>query len=153
MLFRFGFRWSGIQYNYLSGHTRFSTSCRKKGLKMIKILADKQPKLYELTYLLPADFTDAQLTTASDSVLALIKKYKGEVLETQVWGKKELAYKLKHQGKFYTEAVYTHQVIKMLPAQVQAFERELLLEEEVMRQLVVVSDSQDEKAVVEEKKD
>ena len=121
---------------------------------MIKIVADKQTKLYELTYLLPADFTDSKRATASESILKLITKHKGEVLQTQDWGKRELAYKLKHQGKFYTEAVYTHLVIKFLPAKVQAFEREVLLEGEVMRHLVVVSDNQSEESLVEvEKKD
>ncbi len=109
---------------------------------MIKIIADKQLKLYELTYLLPADFTDAQLSTANEVVAKLIAKYKGKVLETQDWGKKDLAYKIKHQGKFHPQAVYTHQVVKFPPDQVQAFERELLLNEQVMRQLLVVRDDQ-----------
>ena len=121
---------------------------------MIKIIADRQAKLYELTYLLPADFTDSQLSTTSEVVSKLITKYKGKLLQTENWGKRVLAYKVKHQGKFYTEAVYTHQVVKFPPTQVQAFERELLLEEQVMRQLLVVRDDQSEKSiVVEEKKD
>ena len=119
---------------------------------MIKIIADKQAKLYELTYLLPTDFTDAQLSTANEAVSKLITKYKGKVLKTQDWGKKYLAYKIRHQGKFHSEAVYTHQIIKFPPTQVQAFERELLLEEQVMRQLVVVREDQSEKSVTPEEK-
>ena len=119
---------------------------------MIKIPADKQLKLYELTYLLPADFTDSQLATANETVAKIVTKYKGKVLSTQDWGKKDLAYKVKHQGKYHTEAVYTHQVIKFSPEKVQAFEKELLLEEILLRHLIVVSDVQDEKEVVVEEK-
>jgi len=121
----------------------------QKGIKMIKIVADKQSKLYELTYLLPADFTDSQLATAGESILKLITKHKGKVLQTQDWGKKSLAYKIRHQGKFHTEAAYTHQVVKFPPTKVQAFEKEVLLEEQVMRHLVVVSENQSEKSVEE----
>ena len=121
---------------------------------MIKIVADKQSKLYELTYLLPVDFTDSKRATVSESILKLITKYKGKVLQTKDWGKRELAYKIKHQGKFYFEAVYTHQIIKFSPAKVQAFEKELLLEEQIMRHLVVVSENQSEKSIEKvEKKD
>ncbi len=121
---------------------------------MIKIVADKQAKLYELTYLLPADFTDSQLATVGESILKLITKHKGKVLQTQDWGKKALAYKIKHQGKFHTEAAYTHQVIKFPPAKVQSFEKEVFLEEQIMRHLVVVSENQSEKSIEEvEKKD
>ncbi len=116
---------------------------------MIKIVADKQAKLYELTYLLPADFTDSQLATTNESILKLITKYKGKVVQTQNWGKKELAYKVRHQSKFHTEAVYTHLVVSFPPEKVQAFEKEVLLLEEVMRHLVVVSDNQDAKNLEE----
>jgi len=119
---------------------------------MIKIIADRQSKLYELTYLLPADFTDSQRATANETVAKLIAKYKGEVLDTQDWGKKNLAYKIKHQGKFHSEAVYTHQVVKFPSTQVQAFERELLLDEQVMRQLLVVREDQSESSVTSEEK-
>jgi small subunit ribosomal protein S6 len=114
---------------------------------MIKIIADKQTKLYELTYLLPVDFTDSQLTAASENISKLITKYKGKIIRTDAWGKKELAYKIKHQGKFYFEAVYTHQTIKFSPDKVQAFEQELLLEETLLRHLMVVSENQDEKTI------
>jgi len=117
---------------------------------MIKIIADKQTKLYELTYLLPKDFTDAQQSSANESILKIITKYKGKVIQTQDWGKKELAYKIRHQGKLHVEASYNHQIVKFSPDKVQAFERELLLEETILRHLLVVSDNQDEKTVVAE---
>lgn len=117
---------------------------------MIKIIADKQTKLYELTYLLPIDFTDAQQSSANESILKIITKYKGKVIQTQDWGKKELAYKIRHQGKLHDEASYNHQIVKFSPDKVQAFERELLLEETILRHLLVVSDNQDEKTVVAE---
>jgi len=120
----------------------------EEGANMIKIIVDKQAKLYELTYLLPVDFTDSKRVATSESILKLITKYKGKVSQTQDWGKKDLAYKIKHQGKFCTEAVYTHQVVKFSPDKVQAFERELLLEETILRHLLVTSDTQGGKEIV-----
>lgn len=110
---------------------------------MIKLSADEQSRLYELTYLLPADSTEAELAQEAEKIQGLISKYKGKILQTQGWGKKDLAYKIRHRGQFYTEAVYTHQVVQFPPAKINDFEKELLLEETVMRHLLVVSDNQD----------
>ena len=118
---------------------------------MLKIIEDHQARLYELTYLLPTNMTDSQLSAAQKEVQTLIEKYTGEVVATQDWGKKDLAYKLKHQSKKYDQAVYTHLLIKFFPDKVQAFEKELLLNEELLRHLLVVSDNQDEAQVSADK--
>lgn len=110
---------------------------------MIKIPVDKQQRLYELTFLLPVDFTEAELATETAKITKLITKHQGEILQTEDWGKRQLAYKIKHRGKMWTEAVYTQQVVQFPPEKIKAFEQELLLEEVVLRHLLVVSQNQD----------
>lgn len=120
---------------------------------MMKIIADAQSKLYELTYVLPADLTKSELEAAEEVVNKLIAKYKGEVKETQDWGKKDLAYKIKFQGKQRSQGVYTHLQVAFLPQKVQAFEKEFLLLDEVMRHLLVVAEDHPQETQESQKKE
>jgi small subunit ribosomal protein S6 len=94
-------------------------------------------RLYELTYLLPVSLTDSEAAKIKDSVVALVKKYKGEVVESPEWGKRRLAYRLKHGGATHVEAFYVHHVLKFEPTQAPAFEKEVYLQTGIMRHLMV----------------
>lgn len=107
---------------------------------MIEIIADKEPRLYELTYLLPTNLTDSELSKAKEAVVALIKKHQGQVVHEEDWSKRKLAYRIRHAGQKQAEAVYTFLIISFLPDQVQAFEKELKMSELVMRHLLVSSE-------------
>lgn len=115
----------------------------------MKIPADSIIRVYELTYLLPVGTTDAELSQSRDAIVKLVTKHKGKILETQDWGKKTLAYKIRFQGKYHTEAVYTHLVIEFSPDSLPKFERVLQLEGKLMRQLLVVSETPVEEAATE----
>lgn len=104
---------------------------------MIDIPRDVQTRLYELTYLLPSGLTETELSTAKTSIEKLIAKHKGKIVRTEDWGKLELAYKIRHAGKRQTEAVYTHYVLEFLPENAFKFEKELYLQDVVMRHLLV----------------
>lgn len=106
---------------------------------MIKIVKDNQPKQYELTYLLPAVYTSAELKKISSQIEDLVKKFSGKIVATNDWGKRELAYKIKKAGRAHTEAVYTHLVVEFNPAKIEKFKQELQLVEEVLRSLVVMA--------------
>lgn len=109
----------------------------------MKIPVDKQNRLYELTYLLPADITKSELETAKAQIDKIIDKYKGKVIQTENWGKRELAYKIRQGSKFREEAIYIFQVIEFSPEVIRDLEEELHLNEQIMRHLLVVSDEQD----------
>jgi len=106
---------------------------------MIKIVKDNQKRDYELTYLLPAYFTSAELNKHKAVVEELVKKHKGEIKNTEDWGKKTLAYRIKKAGKSHSEAVYIHLVLTFLPEKVQKFAREVQLLDDLLRHLLVVS--------------
>ena len=109
----------------------------------MKIAQSDIKRVYELTYLVPATFTETEVSAVEASVAKLISKYKGEAKDTQKWGKRELAYAIKKEGKIHQEAVYLHTQIVFEPAQVQEFEKELYLNDSIIRHLVVVADNQE----------
>ncbi len=104
---------------------------------MMKIIADPQVRLYELTYLAPASYTETELSKLKEEVEKLISRYKGKIVETQEWGKKKLAYKIRHKQKMQPEAVYVHLRIEFESVQAPEFERDLSLNAEIMRHLLV----------------
>jgi ribosomal protein S6 len=109
---------------------------------MIDIPRDDQTRLYELTYLLPASLTESELTAARESIEKLVAKYTGEVVMKENWGKRELAYKIRHGAQRQTEAVYTMLVVEFLPKKAYEFEKELYLQDMVMRHLFVLSEAE-----------
>lgn len=108
----------------------------------MKIVKRDLKRVYELTYLVPATFTETEITAVEASVAKLISKYKGTAQETQKWGKRELAYAIKKDSKKHREAVYLHTSIVFEPTQVPEFEKELYLNDNIIRHLVIVADDQ-----------
>lgn len=96
---------------------------------------------YELTYLLPVSLTAAETKAAHSQVEDLVKKHKGSVKNKEEWGKKQLAYSIKHDGKKQTEALYTHLILEFTTTVVPSFERDLQLFEKNMRHLLVIADN------------
>jgi small subunit ribosomal protein S6 len=104
------------------------------------MLVKKKPVVreYELTYLVGTGYTAAEMNLVQDEVATLVGKNGGEIVETQDWGKKHLAYPIKKDGKTYVEATYLHLVLK-LPAQVvQSFSKSIELKRQILRSLLVV---------------
>ena len=46
----------------------------------MKLVSETKTNAYELTYLVSAGFTDSELKKVQEEVLALVKKFKGEVI-------------------------------------------------------------------------
>ena len=109
---------------------------------MAKVLTKKvvPERSYELTYLVSSGLTSSELASVNDEVVTLVGKYKGKVKETQDWGKKQLAYVIKKDGKDINEAYYTHLVIELAADQMPALTRELELKKAIVRSLVVKLD-------------
>lgn len=107
---------------------------------MLKLIADKAAKKYEFTYLLPEFYTSAEVAKAIAEVEELVKKFKGKVVSTEDWGKKTLAYKIRKGSKSHAEALFTHLVIEMEAKNAQKFERDVYLNERILRHLMVVEE-------------
>lgn len=106
----------------------------------MKILSEKINRQYELTFLVSASLTNTEATKVVTEVEALVAKHQGKVAKKDDWGKKKLAYKIKHLGKSHAEALYTHLVLEFESKQVPAFEKDLKLNQNLIRYLLVVID-------------
>jgi len=105
----------------------------------MKIPAVDTKRQYELTFLVPGDFTDGEYTKVKEDVVALIAKHKGKVESQDDWGKKPMAYKIKRAGKHYQEAIYAHFTIEIKAEKVQDLDKGMILNQDVMRHLLVVA--------------
>ena len=97
-------------------------------------------RTYELTYLIPATLSDADVSKVKEAVTGLVSKHNGTIITTEEWGKKHMAYSLKHGGSSHSEAHYVHLVLSMTPEAVLTFEKDVYLQNNVMRHLLVVAD-------------
>jgi len=106
----------------------------------MKIPSKKIKRQYELTFLTPTAFTDSEASKIIEEVEALVKKHKGKVEKKENWNKKKLAYKIKHAGKSYDEALYTHLVVEFESTKIPVFEKDLKLNQKIIRYLLIVID-------------
>ena len=98
-------------------------------------------KQYELTILMSAE-TPAK--TVESALQELVAKAGASVVVSESWGKKDLAYEIKHQKA----GIYLHTVIEAAPEQVVDLDRRLRLNEELLRYLLVTKMGKEAKAEV-----
>ncbi|HCR80861.1 MAG: 30S ribosomal protein S6 [Candidatus Pacebacteria bacterium GW2011_GWB1_47_8] len=103
----------------------------------MKLVTTAKTKAYELTYLAPGNMTDSELKTVQETVQGLVKKHKGSMTSEDSWGKKTLAYALRKGGKTHTEAYYLHLVLEFPTDQAPLFERDVHLDNDLIRHLFV----------------
>lgn len=103
----------------------------------MKLKSAAKTKLYELTYLVPGSFTDSELGKVQETVQGLVKKHSGKIVSEESWGKKPLAYAVRRAGKDHDEASYNHAILEFPSTAAPDFERDVYLEESVIRHLFV----------------
>lgn len=93
---------------------------------------------YELLYLIPANYTEEELTPIKDTVLGLIKKFDGEITYEDNFGKKKLAYPIKnnHQG-YYLISEFDLEGDKL-----KELDKNLRLTNEILRHIIVKKEVQ-----------
>ncbi len=106
-------------------------------MKLVKEIISKN---YELTYLIPGDMLDADVSRLKKEIVELVGRHKGSVVKEDDWGRKHLAYNISQGGKTYAEAVYVHMVLNFPVSTVQAFDQDLALHREIIRHLLVIAD-------------
>ena len=88
---------------------------------------------YEVLYIVRADLDDEKVQDAVKRVNTLIERSGGSVERTNLWGKRKLAYEVKHQK----EGSYVLQDFQFDPNRVPELEAALKITEEVLRHLIV----------------
>jgi small subunit ribosomal protein S6 len=88
---------------------------------------------YEVLYIVRADIDDDKVQDAVKRVNTLIERSGGHAEKTNLWGKRKLAYEVKHQK----EGAYVLQDFQLDPVRVPELESSLKITEEVLRHLIV----------------
>jgi small subunit ribosomal protein S6 len=88
---------------------------------------------YEVLYIVRPDLEDDKVQEVVKRVNTLIERSGGATDQTSLWGKRKLAYEVKHQK----EGSYVLQDFKIEPNRVPELESALKITEEVLRHLIV----------------
>jgi small subunit ribosomal protein S6 len=88
---------------------------------------------YEVLYIVRADLEDDKVQDVVKRVNTLIERSGGTIAQTSLWGKRKLAYEVKHQK----EGSYVLQDFQIGGDRVPELEAALKITEEVLRHLIV----------------
>jgi small subunit ribosomal protein S6 len=105
----------------------------KKASKEAAKVEEKQLRDYELVVIISPEVTDENLDTTVERVSQFITEKGGVVSEVERWGKRKLAYPIKH----FMEGNYVLSRLKLGPAVGKELEANLRISEEVLRHLLV----------------
>ena len=98
-----------------------------------KPVGDTRLQDYELIYIINPDVAEDALEAKVSSVSQSITSRDGVIASVDRWGKRKLAYPLKH----YLEGHYILTKFKISPARLKEIEANLKISEEVLRHLLV----------------
>lgn len=101
--------------------------------KLVKKVEDARLKDYELVYIINPEVTEEALETRVNDISQFITGREGVIDSVDKWGKKKLAYPLKH----YLEGNYILTKFKISPSRCQELEANLKISEDVLRHLLV----------------
>ena len=98
-------------------------------------MANETAKLagYETTFITRSELSDDALKTIQEKLKGVVAQYSGEIVLTEDWGKKKLAYPIQKE----TRGHYTYMVYSGKGDIVHEIERNLRLQEHVLRFLTV----------------
>jgi small subunit ribosomal protein S6 len=88
---------------------------------------------YELTFIVQSDLDENAFNDILERVANWIKESGGEVIKTDLWGKRTLAYPIRKQ----TEGIYVWMQIRIEPRVGAELERNLRFLEPVLRFLLI----------------
>jgi small subunit ribosomal protein S6 len=88
---------------------------------------------YELTIVIAPETSEEQLEASVESISRYVTDRGGSVSDVQRWGKRKLAYPIKH----FIEGYYILFQFKMKPQDGRELESNLRISEEVLRHLLI----------------
>ncbi len=96
--------------------------------------------LYECVFIARQDISATQAEQLSDAMAAIIAEHGGKVAKKEYWGLKNLAFRIKKNRKGH----YTLFNLEAPPAAVQEMERNMRINEDVLRYLTIRVDELEE---------
>jgi len=88
---------------------------------------------YEIVYVIKPDLSDEERAEKIARIHSLITDHSGEIESTEDWGKRVLAYEIKH----YSEGYYGLTNFRLPPESVAAVEERLNIDEDILRYQIV----------------
>ena len=88
---------------------------------------------YELMFILKPEVSEEESRAEVEKIKDFVKAEKGEVVKEEAWGKRVLAYPIKH----FSEGFYHLLNFKSTPAKVKELEKKLNLDDSVLRSLIM----------------
>lgn len=95
---------------------------------------------YESTIIARQDLSRQDVTKITDSLVAIIEQGKGKIVKNEYWGLKSLAYKIDKHRKGH----YAMLGIDAAPAAIKEMERNIRINEDIVRALTIRVDELDE---------
>lgn len=93
-------------------------------------------RYYELMVILSPKLGEEESAAQNESILTLIKEAGGEIISTDPWGKKMLAYPIEK----ITEAYYFVNYLNLDPAAVKGLKQQFNLNEHLIRHMFVAKE-------------
>ncbi len=90
---------------------------------------------YELFYIIRPDLDDEQVRTTMDEIAEVVAADGGEVAKSSLWGRRRLAYQIAG----FTDGYYVLKEISLPGENLRELERQLRLDERVIRSLITLS--------------
>lgn len=91
-------------------------------------------RVYESTVIINAALEDQDIDSVISKITNYIENHGGEIMETNKWGRRRLAYPINKKFNGY----YVHLVFNAVPSILPIMERFLVLEDTVLRHLTLV---------------
>ena len=120
-----------------------------------------QPREYEMLAVLLPDQGDEETQAAIDKMISYITDENGTIDSVNAespWGRRRLAYTIRHEGVDYRDGHYVLAYFTVMPSAITEIERELKLDTNVVRYLILIHDPEmgeqiDESAIAAEGED
>jgi small subunit ribosomal protein S6 len=100
-------------------------------------MSDLEKREYELVYIVQPEFTNDEVSALNERVTQFVQGQDGEVQETELWGKRQLAYPIQN----HFEGYYVLHRLNMPGPLVGEVERILRFNENVLRYMCMRTDS------------
>ena len=92
-----------------------------------------QLREYEIVYVIRPDLSDEDRSTKVERIQSLITENGGELGKVEDWGKRVLAYEIKHNSEGY----YGLAEFRLPPSSVRTVEERLNIDEEILRYQII----------------
>lgn len=91
-------------------------------------------RVYETTVIINAALEDQDIDAVISKITNYIENHGGELIETNKWGRRRLAYPINKKYNGY----YVHLVFTTVPSVLPVLERFLILEDTILRHLTLI---------------